>query len=88
MVKSENELRCPPTIIILLNHLSVGKKNKKQIAYNVKVLCAVGDFENGTFNLPQKPIRSRNLNKPPQPLLHKTRVISWLRIINDKLKLK
>ena len=34
MVKSKNELRCCPTIIISLNHLSVGKKNKKQIAYN------------------------------------------------------
>ena len=58
------------------------------IADNVTWLCAVGDFGNGTFNLPQTLIRSRNLNKPPQPLLHKTRVISWLRIINDKLKLK
>lgn len=27
---------------------------------NVKVLCAVGDFENGTFNLPQKPDSSTN----------------------------
>ena len=25
---------------------------------NVKVLCAVGDFGNGTFDLPQKPDRS------------------------------
>lgn len=25
------------------------------------MLCAVGDFENGTFNLPQKPIRSTNV---------------------------
>ena len=44
------------------------------IAGNVKVLCAVGDFGYGTFNLPQTLIRSINMNKPPQPLLHKTRV--------------
>ena len=25
-----------------------------KMADNVKVLCAVGDFENGTFNLPPK----------------------------------
>ena len=30
----------------------------KKVAYNVKVLCAVGDFGNETFNLPQKPNRS------------------------------
>ena len=29
--------------------------------HNVKVLCAVGDFENGTFNLPQKPDSSTNV---------------------------
>ena len=33
----------------------------RSIGANVKVLCAVGDFENGTFNLPQKPIRSTNV---------------------------
>ena len=58
------------------------------ISYNVKVLCAVGDFGYGTFNLPQTLIRSINLNKPPQPLLHKTRVISWLRLIKRELNLK
>ncbi len=63
-------------------------KHVRPLAYNVKVLCVVGDFENGTFNLPQTLIRSINLNKPPQPLLHKARVIRWLRIINNKLKLK
>ena len=31
------------------------------IAANVKVLCAVGDFGNGTFNLPPKPDRSTNV---------------------------
>ena len=31
------------------------------IATNVKVLCAVGDFGNGTFNLRQKPISSTNV---------------------------
>ena len=30
------------------------------IAYNVKMLCAVGDFGNGTFNLPQKLDSSSN----------------------------
>lgn len=30
------------------------------IAPNVKVLCAVGDFENGIFNLPQKLNSSSN----------------------------
>jgi len=33
----------------------------KGLATNVKVLCAVGDFANGTFNLPQKPISSTNI---------------------------
>ena len=28
---------------------------------NVKVLCAVGDFGNGTFDLPQKPDRSTDV---------------------------
>ena len=28
---------------------------------NVKVLCAVGDYENGTFNIPPKPDSSRNV---------------------------
>jgi hypothetical protein len=28
--------------------------------YNVKVLCAVGDFENGTFSLPPKLNSSTN----------------------------
>ena len=31
------------------------------IVPNVKVLCAVGDFENVTFKLPQKPHRSTNV---------------------------
>ena len=31
------------------------------MAYNVKVLCAVGDFVNGTFDLPQKHDRSANV---------------------------
>ena len=31
------------------------------IAANVKVLCAVGDFENGNFNLLQKPNKSTNI---------------------------
>jgi hypothetical protein len=31
------------------------------MAHNVTWLCAVGDFENGTFNLPQKPIISTNV---------------------------
>ena len=31
------------------------------IGYNVKVLCAVGDFGNGTFDLPQKPDSSTNV---------------------------
>jgi len=29
--------------------------------YNVKVLCAVRDFENETFSLPQKPDISTNV---------------------------
>ncbi len=31
------------------------------IAHNGKVLCAVGDFGNGTFNLPQKNNNSTNI---------------------------
>ena len=31
------------------------------ITHNVKVLCAVGDFENRTFNLPHKPDRSTDV---------------------------
>ena len=34
----------------------------KKVAYNVKVLCAVGDFGNGTFDLPQSPIEVQMLN--------------------------
>ena len=37
------------------------KRWQKTFLYNVKVLCAVGDFENGTFNLPQKHDRSTNV---------------------------
>ena len=29
--------------------------------FNVKVLCAVGDFGEGIFNLPHKPDRSTNV---------------------------
>ena len=36
-------------------------EKKKAITANVKVLCAVGDFENGTFSLPHKPDRSTNV---------------------------
>ena len=31
------------------------------LATNVKVLCAVGDFGEGIFNLPHKPDRSTNV---------------------------
>ncbi len=34
---------------------------KGAIEANFKVLCAVGDFEKETFNLPQKPDRSTNV---------------------------
>ena len=33
----------------------------RSIACNVKVLCAVGDFGDGIFNLLQKPDRSTNV---------------------------
>ena len=33
----------------------------RSITANVKVLCAVGDFENETFSLPQKSDRSTNV---------------------------
>ncbi len=33
----------------------------RSIATNGKVLCAVGDFGNGTFNLPQKNNNSTNI---------------------------
>ena len=33
----------------------------RKVTDNVKVLCAVGDFGNGTFNLPPKPDRSTNV---------------------------
>lgn len=32
-----------------------------KLAYNVKVLCAVGDFGDGIINLPQKPDKSTNV---------------------------
>ena len=32
-----------------------------KLRHNVKVLCAVGDFENETFKLPQKPDISTNV---------------------------
>ena len=36
-------------------------KQCRSIATNGKVLCAVGDFENETFSLPQKSDRSTNV---------------------------
>ena len=42
---------------ILKKSMSVSYK----IAHNVKVLCAVRDFENETFSLPQKPDISTNV---------------------------
>ncbi len=33
----------------------------RNITANVKVLCAVGGFGNGTFNLPQNPNRSADV---------------------------
>lgn len=38
----------------------MSKQGVSRIAHNVKVLCAVGDFENGTFNLPPKLNSSSN----------------------------
>ena len=35
--------------------------NNPKPKHNVKVLCAVGDFENRTFNLPHKPDRSTDV---------------------------
>jgi len=39
----------------------VNSEQSTPIGYNGLVLCAVGDFGNGTFNLPHKPIRSTNV---------------------------
>ena len=39
----------------------MGERRKALMFYNVKVLCAVGDFENETFSLPQKSDRSTNV---------------------------
>jgi len=36
------------------------KQERSDIVYNVTWLCAVGDFENGTFKLPQKLNSSSN----------------------------
>ena len=36
-------------------------ERQQGITHNVKVLCAVGDFGNRTFNLPQKPDSSTNV---------------------------
>jgi hypothetical protein len=40
--------------LFFLHGTSIGN-GQQGISYNVKVLCAVGDFGNGTFNPPPKP---------------------------------
>ena len=40
--------------------MSVYSVSSFRVAYNVTWLCAVGDFENGTFNLAQKLNSSSN----------------------------
>lgn len=42
------------------NGLKLRTTVRGEISPNVKVLCAVGDFGNGTFNLPQKLDSSSN----------------------------
>jgi hypothetical protein len=37
------------------------RRTNGAMEHNFKVLCEVGDFVNGTFNLPQKPDRSTNV---------------------------
>ena len=44
---------------LFLSHES-SIENVCPLSYNVKVLCAVGDFENGTFKLPPKLNSSSN----------------------------
>ena len=50
--------------VIGLTHLNIGivvVQWSHSITANGKVLCAVGDFENGTFSLPHKPDSSTNV---------------------------
>jgi hypothetical protein len=46
--------------LFFLHGFSIGN-GQQGISYNVSVLCAVGVFGNVTFNLPQKPISSTNI---------------------------
>jgi hypothetical protein len=46
--------------MIMLEAFHLIWKRFISLAHNVKVLCAVGDFGNGTFNLPQKLDSSSN----------------------------
>jgi len=48
-------------IFSFFSSTKVETKNVCPIAYNVRVLCAVGDFGNGTFNLPPKNNNSTNV---------------------------
>jgi hypothetical protein len=45
----------------LFHSMSLSNVGCLTITANVKVLCAVGDFENETFNIPQKPNSSTNV---------------------------
>ena len=47
-------------LIIFLTKM-FNRRTNVALAGNVKVLCAVGDFGDGTFNLPQKPNSSTNV---------------------------
>lgn len=58
------------------------------MAYNVKRLCAVGDFENGIFNLPQKLNSSSNAQLTTSAPIAQNTCYKLVRFISTELELK
>lgn len=61
---------------------------KNFIAHNVKVLCAVGDFGNRIFNLPQKPDSSTNVQLTTSAPIAQNTCYMKCRLIYDKAQLE
>ncbi len=55
---------------------------------NVGVLCAVGDFGNGTFNIPHKPIRGTNVQLTMIATIAQNTCYMKCRLIYDKAQLE
>ena len=82
MVKYTGKLGTVADGLITITKFDTGQK-LSHLVYNVKVLCAVGDFGNGTFDLPQKPDRSTDAQLTTiAPIAQNT--CYWLPFFHDK----